>query len=259
MVPIDLLDAGLWQALNLYKMQYLGSTVKQGMSIVLKQAIKIRLPQKLKVWERMLFVMFLLNWKLTANQKLQNNIQALHVGWMEHRGQSPTLKLGDACLLVPWGLILLFLSEESATTTSSDWDVNTGPSLHLLVGPPRDITDDLNHEILNWRFPNTGVGRAAPQWRVRSFLDTRSFITKMTGSKENPCISLLPPSSPIHPDTQSLHPETSINFSLCPQSPCSIHHTVHLAPLLYLAQVPPSHHFHCRLLRLSQKSREGAL
>ena len=116
---------------------------------------------------------------------------------MEHRGQSPTLKLGDACLLVLWGLILLFLPEESATTTSSDWDVNTGPSLHLLVGPSHDITDDLNQRTLNWRSPNTGVGRAAPQWRVRSFLDTRSFITKMTGSKENPCLSLLPPSSPF--------------------------------------------------------------
>lgn len=100
---------------------------------------------------------------------------------MEYRGQSPTLKLGDACLLVPWGLILLFLPEESATTTSSDQDVNMRPSLHLLVGPPHDITDDLNQGTLNWRSPNTGVGKAAPQWRVRSFLETRSFIIKMTG------------------------------------------------------------------------------
>ena len=30
------------------KMQYLGNTIKQGMSIFLKQAKKIRLPQKLK-------------------------------------------------------------------------------------------------------------------------------------------------------------------------------------------------------------------
>ena len=48
MVPIDLLDAGLWQALNLYKMQYLGSTVKQGMSIVLQQAIKIKIASKIE-------------------------------------------------------------------------------------------------------------------------------------------------------------------------------------------------------------------
>jgi len=64
---------------------------------------------------------------------------------------------------------------------------------------------------------------------------------------------------PIHPDAQSLHPETSINFSLCPQIPCSIHHTVHLAPLPYLAQVPPSHHFHCKHLRLTQQSTESTL
>ena len=177
---------------------------------------------------------------------------------MEHRGQSQTLKLGNACLLVPWGLIPLFLSEESATTTSSDQDVNTRPRLHLLVGPPHDITDDLNQGTLNWRSSNTGVGRAAPQWRVRSFLETRSFITKMTDSKQNPCLSLLPPSSPF---TQmlSLCTQKPASISLCPQSPCSIHHTVHLAPLLYLPQVPPSHHFHCMHLRLSQQSREGTL
>ena len=79
--------------------------------------------------------------------------------------------------------------------------------------------------------------------------------SKVTGSKENPCISLLPPSSPL---TQIL--------SLCTQKPTSTsfsalraHHAVHLASLPYLPQVPPSHHFHYRHLRLSQKSREGTL
>ena len=205
MVPIDLLDAGLWQALNLYKMHYLGSTVKQGMSIVLKQAIKIRLPQKLKFWERMLFVMFLLNWKLTANQKLQNNIQALHVGWMEHRGQSPTLKLGDACLLVPWGLILPFLPEESATTTSSEQGINKWPNLHLLVGPPCDIPDDLKQGALNWRSPNTGVGRAAPQWRVRSFPGNKVIHHKGDRLNREPLHLHSPSVFPTHPDVQSLY------------------------------------------------------
>ena len=178
---------------------------------------------------------------------------------MEHRGQSPTLKLGDACLLVLWGLILLFLQEESATTTSSYWDVNTGPSLHLLVGPSHDITDDLNQRTLNWRSPNTGVGRAAPQWRVRSFPGNKVIHHKDDRLQREPLPFPSPSIFPIRPDAQSLHPETSINFSLCPQIPCSIHHTVHFAPLPYLAQAPLSHHFHCRHLRLSQQSREGTL
>ena len=162
---------------------------------------------------------------------------------MEHRGQSPTLKLGDACLLVPWGLILLFLQEESATKTSSEWEVNTGPSLHLLVGPPCDTTDDLNQGTLNWRSPNTGVGRAAPQWGVRSFPGNKVIHHKGDRLQREPLPFPSPSIFPIHPDAQSLHPETSINFSLCPQIPCSIHHTVHLAPLPYLPQVPPSHHY----------------
>ena len=177
---------------------------------------------------------------------------------MEHRGQSPTLKLGDACLLVLWGLILLFLPEESATTTSSDWDVNTGPSLHLLVGPSHDITDDLNQRTLNWRSPNTGVGRAAPQWRVRSFPGNKVIHHKDDRLQREPLPFPSPSIFPIHPDAQPLHPETNVNLSLCSQIPCSIHYTVHLAPLPYLAQVPPSHYFHGRHLRLSQQSREGA-
>ena len=44
-------------------------------------------------------------------------------GWIIE-DKYPTLKLGDACLLGPLGLILLFLTEESATTTSLDQDVN---------------------------------------------------------------------------------------------------------------------------------------
>ena len=178
---------------------------------------------------------------------------------MEHRGQFPTLKLGDACLLVPWGLILLFSPEESATTTSSDRDVNMGPRLHLLVGPPHDITDDLNQGTLNWRSLNTWVERAAPQWRVRPFPGNKVIHHKgdrlQTETLPFPSLSIFP----LHPDAQSLHPETSVNLSLCLQSPCSIHHTVHLAPLLYLPQVPPSHHFHCMHLRLSQQHREGTL
>ena len=178
---------------------------------------------------------------------------------MEHRGQSPTLKLGDACLLVPWGLILLFLQEESATKTSSEWEVNTGQSLHLLVGPPCDTTDDLNQGTLNWRSPNTEVGRAAPRWRVRSFLETRSFITMLTDSKQNPCLSLLPPSSPF---TQML--------SLCTQKPASTSLSALRAHVQSITQstwlhfhiYPKSHHLtiiHCRHLRLSQQSREGTL
>ena len=60
---------------------------------------------------------------------------------------------------------------------------------------------------------------------------------------------------PIHPDAQSPHLDTSINSSLSPQVPHSI---PHLAPLPYLPQIQPSHHFHCRHLSLShQQSREG--
>ena len=130
------------------------------------------------------------------------------------RRQSPTLKLGDTCLLVPWGLILLFSPEESATTTSSDRDVNTGPSLHLLVGPPHDITDDLNQGTLNWRSLNTWVERAAPQWRVRPFPGNKVIHHKDDRLQTEPLPFPSPSIFPLHPDAQSLHPETSVNLSL---------------------------------------------
>ena len=53
MPPTDMLNVGFLTNSQFVKkkkkkMQYLGNTIKQGMSIFLKQAIKIRLPQKLK-------------------------------------------------------------------------------------------------------------------------------------------------------------------------------------------------------------------
>ena len=74
---------------------------------------------------------------------------------------SPALKLEDACLL------FLFLPEESAAATRSDQEVNKWPGLHLLLGPPFDITVELAKRALNWRSPKTEAGRSAPQGRAR--------------------------------------------------------------------------------------------
>lgn len=66
---------------------------------------------------------------------------------------------------VPYGLILPFPIKQSATATSSDQDVNKWPSLHLLVRPPCDTTDDLvAMECYNEGLSRLelGVGRAAP-------------------------------------------------------------------------------------------------
>ena len=107
-----------------------------------------------------------------------------------------------------------------------------------------------NQGALNWRSPNTGVGRGAPQWRARSAMENKPSHCKgerlQRESLRFPSLSIFP----IHPDAWSPHPDTSINSSLPTQVPHSIHH---LVPLPYLPQIQPSHHFHCYHLSLSHQ------
>ena len=133
---------------------------------------------------------------------------------MTHKGQFPNSEAGDWLYVscVPWSLILLFLPEKSATTTRWEQNVNKGPSLHLLAGPPCDITDDLKLLVLNQRSPNIGVGRAAPQ--ARSITKNKVSHHKGDRLQREPLHFPSPSILPIHPDAQSPHPETSINSSL---------------------------------------------
>lgn len=94
---------------------------------------------------------------------------------------------------VPGCLILPFPIKKSATEINSDQDENKWLSLHLLVGPPCDTTDDLIvREFYNEGLPRLELelGRQLHVERQGPPQKTRSVVAKVTHSKENPCISL---------------------------------------------------------------------
>ena len=87
----------------------------------------------------MLMVFLLIESQLVI-QSSRKQYKVYTWGGCRTEDDSPALKLEDACLL------LLFLPEESSAATRSDQDVNKWPDLHLLLGSPCDITDDLTRE-----------------------------------------------------------------------------------------------------------------
>ena len=149
----------------------------------------------------MLMVFLLIESQLVI-QSSRKQYKVYTWGGCRTEDDSPALKLEDACLL------FLFLPEESSAATRWDQNINKWPDLHLLLGSPCDIADDLNQRALNWRSPKTEAGRSAPQWRAKSPWKTRS-------SSQAPKRTLVLPFSSLRYHVQSI---TWLHFSVYPKS-----------------------------------------
>ena len=168
---------------------------------------------------------------------------------MEHRGQSPTLKLGDACLLV--------LRSNPAIPTTA---VSNHNQLEPRCKQVAEFTSPGGTSLWHYRWPQSGSpklkdsqdrsGKGPSTVKDKVITQNKSSHCKGDRLQRKPFHFPSPSIFPIHPDAQSPHPDTSIESCLPPQISRLIHH---LAPLPHLPQTQPSHHFHCRHLSLSQE------
>ena len=151
---------------------------------------------------------------------------------MEHRGQSPTLKLGDACLLV--------LRSNPAIPTRA---VNNHNQLEPRCKQVAEFTSPGGTSLWHYWWPQSGSpklkdsqdrsGKGPFTVKDKVIMQNKSSHCKGDRLQRKPFHFPSPSIFPIHPDAQSPHPDTSIESSLPPQ----ISHWIHrLAPLPHLPQ-----------------------
>lgn len=241
---IDLLNTGLWQTFNLLKKkQYLQSTIKQSMTIFLKKAWeKIASPQKSKIWEKKLFIVFLPNWKSTGTGFPRTKYKVYTWGWWRTKDNSLTLKLGTDCMSpVSWSSNPAVPTREvsnhnqlgakckqGAKFTSPGWTslwhhwwskvISLKPKVSQHKSGKGSSIGKVHHEK---------QGQSSQRWQA---------------PKRTPYISLLPPSSPFTQMLSLPHPETSIDSSLSSGPMFNLSYSPFCSTSL---SIPNPLHFHC--------------
>ena len=135
---------------------------------------------------------------------------------MEHRGQTPTLKLGDACLLV--------LRSNPAIPTRA---VNNHNQLEPRCKQVAEFTSPGGTSLWHYWWPQSGSpklkdsqdrsGKGPFTVKDKVIMQNKSSHCKGDRLQRKPFHFPSPSIFPIHPDAQSPHPDTSIESSLPPQ------------------------------------------
>lgn len=183
--------------------------------------------------------------QLVTSEALEQNIR-FTPGVDGAQRTIPNSEAGRCKSLSPLGLILPFLPKESATTTSSNQDINKWLSLYILSGT--------SLWFYWWPQPGSPKLKVSPHRSGKGSSTVKDKV--IMENKSNHCKGdrlqskgFHFPSASIHPDAQSPHPETSIDSSLPLSDPTlnpSLGSTSSFPP------DQPSHHFHCRHLSLRQ-------